>query len=80
MCVVQKQIGIHGHLNLILKVSILANCYDFTKKKYIFSKLAEIWLKDEQTRRKWKIRNKEMSKYLPLLLYNYPKNIVKNFK
>ena len=34
-------------------------------------------MKDVLTRRKYKSTNLEMSKYFPLLLYNYFKNIVK---
>ena len=51
------------HLNLLLKTGKTA------KSELFFSELAEIWLKDEWTRRKWRTRNIEKSKYLHLHIY-----------
>ena len=55
----------------VCSMAKLQGCWN----KFFF--LIEIWLKDVRTRRKWRTRNMEKSKYLHLISYNYLKNIVK---
>ena len=40
---------------------------------FLFSKFSEIMLKDVRTRRKWRTRNIEISKYFHLISYKYSK-------
>ena len=68
------------HLNLVLKFAAWQNCRDVWNI-FFFSNLAEIWLKNVLTRRKWRTRNIEKTKYLHPISFNFLKNIVKkNFK